>query len=222
MTAGTSCPPLPQRVTKSLLGYGVIAGPIYVVAVAVQMVTRDGYDPKRHAASQLANGDYGWVQIATFVVTGAMTIAAAVGIRRALGVGRSSAWISGLIGVFGAGLVTAGVFRADPSDGFPPGTPAGMAEPTWHGMAHLGVAGIGFTCLVAACLVLGSRFSGNGDRGWAWFSRITGAFFAGAFVWVASGAGGAAAILFFTAAVALAWAWLTAVSVKLYAEVGPT
>ena len=32
----TDCPPLPVRITKSLLGYGVIAGPIYVLAVAGQ------------------------------------------------------------------------------------------------------------------------------------------------------------------------------------------
>jgi hypothetical protein len=87
----TDCPPLPLRITKSLLGYGVIAGPIYVLAAAVQMATRDGFDPTRHAASQLANGDLGWIQIATFLVTGAMTIAAAVGVRRALGPGRLSA-----------------------------------------------------------------------------------------------------------------------------------
>ena len=94
----TDCPPLAGRVTKSLLGYGVIAGPIYVVAVAAQAATRDGFDPTRHAASQLANGELGWIQIATFLVTGAMTIAAAVGVRRALGPGRQSAWASGLLG----------------------------------------------------------------------------------------------------------------------------
>ena len=33
----TDYPPLPVRVTKSLLGYGVIAGPIYVLAVVGQI-----------------------------------------------------------------------------------------------------------------------------------------------------------------------------------------
>ena len=111
MTTTTTCPPLADRITKSLLGYGVIAGPIYVVVVAAQAATRDGFDPTRHAASQLANGDLGWIQIATFLITGAMTIAGAVGIRRALGPGRSSSWASGLIGGFGAGLVAAGILR---------------------------------------------------------------------------------------------------------------
>jgi hypothetical protein len=220
--ATSDTPPLPVRITKSLLGYGVIAGPIYVASVAGQAATRDGYDPTRHAASQLANGDLGWIQITTFLVTGAMTIAAAVGVRRALGPGRQSAWASGLLGAYGAGLVAAGVFRADPSDGFPPGTPPGMGEVSWHGMAHFAVAGIGFVCLVAACFVLGAWFARDGQAPWAWFSRITGLVFAGSFLALSSGSGGAATILVFTAAVVLVWAWLSAVSVKLYAGVGST
>jgi hypothetical membrane protein len=215
------CPPLPTRITKSLLGYGVIAGPVYVLAVGLQMATRDGFDPTRHAASQLANGDLGWIQIATFVITGAMTIAAAVGVRRALGAGRLSAWASALLGGYGVGLVIAGVFRADPSDGFPPGTPPGMGEVSWHGLTHLAVATLGFACLVAACFVLGTWFARAGQPSWAWFSRFTGVVFAGSFVALASGTGGAATILVFTAAVVLVWAWLTAVSVNLYRGAGP-
>jgi hypothetical protein len=218
----TDCPPLPVRITKSLLGYGVLAGPIYVIAVAGQMATRDGFDPTRHAASQLANGGLGWIQIATFLVTGAMTIAAAVGAWRALGAGRLSAWASGLLGAYGVALVGAGIFRADPSDGFPPGSPPGMGEVSWHGMAHLMVASIGFACLVAACFVLGAWFAGTGHAPWAWFSRITGLVFAGSFMALASGSGGAATILVFTAAVVLAWAWLSAVSVELYRGAGAT
>jgi hypothetical protein len=215
------CPPLPVRITKSLLGYGVIAGPIYVLAVAGQMAVRDGFDPTRHAASQLANGDLGWIQIATFLVTGAMTIAAAVGVRRVIGPGRSSAWGSGLVGAYGVALVAAGIFRADPSDGFPPGTPPGMGEVSWHGVAHFMVASIGFACLVAACFVLGAWFGRAGQRSWAWFSRVTGVIFGGSFLALASGSGGAATILVFTAAVVLAWAWLSAVSVKLYRGADP-
>jgi len=216
----TDCPPLPVRVTKSLLGYGVIAGPFYVLAVAGQMVTRKGFDPTRHAASQLANGDLGWIQIATFLVTGAMTIAAAVGVRRAIGPGRLSAWASGLLGAYGAGLVAAGALRADPSDGFPPGTPPGMGEVSWHGLAHFAVAGVGFACLVAACFVLGAWFARKGLASWTWFSRVTGVVFAGSLTALSSGSGGATTILVFTAAVVLVWAWLTAVSVKLYASAG--
>jgi hypothetical membrane protein len=213
------CPPLADRITKSLLGYGMIAGPLYVISVGVQMLTRDGYDPTRHAASQLTNGSLGWIQIATFLVSGAMTVAAAVGIRRALGSGRSSAWGSGLLAAYGVGLMGAGLFRADPSDGFPPGTPAGVGEVSWHGLAHFAVAGVGFICLVAACMVLASRFARDGDQGWAAFSRVAGTAFLVSFLALSSGATGSAGILAFTAAVVLVWGWLAAVSIKLYRSV---
>ena len=67
-------------VTRSLLGYGVLAGPFYLVVGLAQALTRDGYDLARHDLSLLANGPWGWIQIANLVVTGLMTIAAAVGI----------------------------------------------------------------------------------------------------------------------------------------------
>jgi hypothetical protein len=88
-------------------------------------------------------------------------------------------------------------------------------------VAHLAVAGIAFACLVAACFVLGAWFARNGMTSWAWFSRVTGAVFAAGFMALSSGSGEAAPILAFTAAVVLVWAWLTAVSVKLYRGVAP-
>lgn len=215
----TDCPPLPVRITKSLLGYGVIAGPIYVGVAAAQMFTRDGYDPTRHVVSQLSNGDLGWIQVANFLVTGAMTIAAAVGVRRALGSGRQSGWAAGLLGAYGLGVFCAGIFRADPSDGFPPGTPPWTGEVSWHGLTHFAVAGLGFVCLVAACMVMGAWFVRTSETGWAWYSRITGGVFALSFIALSSGSGGPTTVLVFTAAVVSAWAWLAAVSVKLYRTV---
>jgi hypothetical protein len=203
-------PPLADRITKSLLGYGVIAGPIYLVVVAVQAATRAGFDPTRHVAGQLANGGLGWIQIANVEVTGAMTIAGAVGIHRALRSGRAATWGPLSIAGYGAGLMAAGLFRADPSD---------QTDVSWHAMAHLVSASMGFACLVAACFVLAARFARNGQPRWAWYSRITGVLFAAGFAAVASGSGGSATVLAFTAAIVLGWAWLTAVSVKLYREV---
>ena len=206
----------------ALLRAGMLAGPLYIAVGLGQALSREGFDMRRHAISLLSNGELGWIQIANFLVTGAMTIAAAAGVRRALGPGRLSAWGSGLLAAFGVGLVAAGMFRADPSDGFPPGTPEGIGEVSWHGLVHFAVAGIGFACLVAACFVLAAWFARTGKHGWAWFSRITGLVFAGSFLALSSGSGGAATILVFTAAVVLAWAWLTALSVKLYRGVGQT
>jgi hypothetical protein len=223
--ATDTCPPLAQRVTKSLLGYGVIAGPIYIVVVAAQAFTRAGFNSARHDASLLANGALGWIQVVNFIVAGAMTIAAAAGVRRALGAGRSAVWGSGLIAGFGVGLVGAGVFRADPSLGFPPGSPSGRSAVSWQGLLHIAFASVGFACLIVACVVMAARFYRGGERGWAGYSLLTGAAFAGGFAAVASGSNSSAVVVAFTAAVVIAWAWLAAVAAKLYSSVefvGPT
>jgi hypothetical protein len=204
------------RVTKTLLAYGVIAGPLYILVSVTQALTRDGFDLAHHEWSLLANGALGWIQITNLVVTGLMTVALAVGLRRALRPGRGGTWTPRLVGAYGVGLVGAGVFRADPALGFPPGTPQGAAEVTWHGMLHFVSAGIGFVCLIAACLVIARRFAAEGRRGWARFSRATGVLFMAGFVGVASGGGSAGINLAFTVAVVLAWAWVSALAVHLY------
>src|SRR6266581_2972626 len=134
-----SCTP-GSRVTRSLLGYGVLAGPFYVVAVLVQATFRPGFDLLHDDASLLANGDLGWIQVANFLVTGACVVAFAVGLGRATG----ATWAPRLLGVYGLGMIGAGVFAADPMNGFPAGTPAGRPEAiSMHGILHLVAAGIG-------------------------------------------------------------------------------
>jgi hypothetical protein len=179
-----------------------------VVSLA-QALTRDGFDLSRHAWSLLSNGDLGWIQIANFIVTGAMTVAAAVGLRRALSPGRGRTWAPALIGVYGASLIGAGIFRADPAQGFPVGTPE-TTTVSWHGGLHFLIGGIGFGCLIAACFVLGSRFARAGHPALAWFSRVTGVAFLAGFAGIASGSHGPTT-LGFVAAVVLVWAWLATV-----------
>ena len=88
-------------------------------------LTREGFDLTRHAGSLLANGDLGWIQVINFVVTGLMLVAGAAGIRRALGGGR---WGPRLLAAYGVGVIGAGVFTADPTFGFPAGTPNGTGR----------------------------------------------------------------------------------------------
>lgn len=200
--------------TRALLRYGVVAGPLYVVVALAQALTRDGFDLTRHAWSLLSNGSLGWIQITNFVVTGLLTVAAAVGLRRALAAGRARTWVPLLLGAYGASLVGAGIFRADPAQGFPVGTPETTAI-SWHGMAHFAIGGIGFACLIAACFVLGSRFARDGRTGLAWFSRITGAVFLAGFAGIASGSHGPTTLAF-VAAVLTVCAWLSTVAARYH------
>jgi hypothetical protein len=205
-----------DRITKSLLGYGVIAGPVYVTVSLTQAVTRDGFDLTRHAWSMLANGEHGWIQVANFLLTGLMVIAFAGGLRRALRPGIGARWAPRLIAGYGVSLMAAGVFRADPAQGFPVGTPEGAAPISWHGLLHFAAGGIGFTCLAIAGFVVARRFAAEGRPGWALYSRITAAVFLAGFGMLAAGGGTRVTIVGFTAAVTLIWAWMTAVSVDRY------
>lgn len=90
-TPSRTCTPA-QRVTRSLLGYGVLAGTVFEVSILIQGLTRHGFRLAHHDASLLGNGPLGWIQIATFVVSGAMTIACAVGMRRALAGRAGGTW----------------------------------------------------------------------------------------------------------------------------------
>ncbi len=215
--AGTGCDPA-TRVTKSLLGYGVIAGPVWVAASVAQALTRDGFDLRRHEWSLLADGHLGWIQVANFILAGLMVLATAAGLRRALATpgGQGSRWVPRLLAGYGLGLVGAGIFRADPARGFPAGTPDGPGAVSWHGMLHLVTAMIGFGCLIAACVVLYRRLSAEGRRGWAAYSLGTGVVFLAGFAGVASGSASVAINLAFTGSVLLAWAWVSAVSVRYY------
>ena len=76
VTPGRTCTPA-QRVTKSLLGYGVLAGVVFEASILIQGLTRHGFRIAHDDASLLSNGPLGWIQIATFLLAGAMTIAAA-------------------------------------------------------------------------------------------------------------------------------------------------
>ncbi len=210
-TAAASCHRA-ARITKSLLGYGVIAGPLYVAVSLAQALTRPGFDLSRHSWSLLENGGLGWIQVTNFAMAGMMTVAAAVGLCRA-GTGR---YIPRLIGAYGICLVGAGAFRSDPGLGFPPGTPANASPVSWHGVLHLLVGGTGFGCLIVACLIAGRGFAREGARGWAIYSRMTGLVFLAGFAGIASGSHGAPVTLAFAASVVLAWTWITALSVCCY------
>ncbi len=208
------------RVTRSLLGWGVLAGPFYVAVSLAQATTRRGFDVTRHEWSLLANGPGGWLQMTNLVLTGLMVLAAALGFRRVMRTGTGARWVPRLLAVYGVGLIVAGVFRADPMNGFPVGTPDGPpAHPTLHGTLHIAGGGIGFLALVTATWLLAKRFRQDAHRCQAWFARATGAAFLVAFAGIASGAASPALNIAFTAAVVLTWAWLSLTSAHHYTRV---
>jgi hypothetical protein len=205
-----------------LLRAGAVAAPLFTVAVLAQAALRPGYDLTRHPASVLAQGEHGWVQIAVFLVTGALTLAGAVGIRHTVGdlrgpQGEASRaglvggrLVAGLLAVQGAGLVVAGIFRMDPVDGFPVGTPAGQPETfSTAALVHNAAGSVSFLALIVACFVLARRIGGR----WAAVGVAAGVAFTAGLVWALSG--GAAGSLTLFLGVVVAWTWVAATEVRL-------
>jgi len=204
----------PTTTTRWLLAGGAAAAPLFAVVVLLQAVIRPGFDLTRHPASVLANGDLGWIQTTTFLVTGALTLGGAVGMRRVLRGGRAGTWGPILLAVQGAGLVVAGIFRLDPVDGFPPGTPAGTpTSMSWHAIVHNIGGSLAFLSLTAGCFVLARRFAATGHRAWASYGRTSGVLFFVGLAWAISGGRAAALTLFL--GVVTAWTWTAASTARL-------
>ena len=211
------------KLTRVLLLCGVVAGPLYVIVGAIEMLTRPGFDPTRHDLSLMSNGDWGWIHISLLILTGLLTIAGAVGMRRVLRGGRGGTWGPLLLGIYGLGLIGAGFFTADPALGFPPGTPANAHAVSWHGLLHFICGGIGFLGLIAACFVFARRFAAQRQRGWVAYSVATGVIYLAAFAGIAVGSNSVGVImtiviLAFSVAVVLGWAWVSAMAAKLLSE----
>jgi hypothetical protein len=203
-----------RRVHQALVA-GAVAGPLYICIGALEAVLRQGFDIRIHSLSLLANGSAGWIHSATMVTTGVLTVIGALGLSSAQRAERRSyAMIIGLV-VYGSGIATAGLLRADPAEGFPAGTPAGPAVAvTASGIGHLVAGGIGFLGLIVACLACARKSKQAGERGWAACSAAIGLYYLVAFAGIASAAGNPMINIAFTVAVALGWGWVTALCVR--------
>jgi hypothetical protein len=201
-------------VTRSLLGYGVLAGAFYLVVGVTLALTREGFELSQHPLSLLMLGERGWMQRANLLVTGLMVVAAGVGFGRALRGSNAAGRAGALVAVYGTALMVSGIFPPDPMGGFPAGADA--SEPTGAGLAHLAAGAVGFLCLAAAALVVAGWFAGRGRQRAATSSRV------GALVIVAGFIGGGAlatrtaGVVLLWLAVVVGWAWLAGTSVALY------
>ncbi|MXQ52946.1 DUF998 domain-containing protein [Shimazuella alba] len=146
---------------------GVISAPLFYLIVIAQVFTRTGFDIRRHAISSLELGDLGWIQSTNFIVTGLLAVFAAIGVRGLLKGSKGGTWGALLIGIYGVGMMMAGLFPPDPGLGFPSGAPEGMPKSmSVHAALHSVAFFLAFLCLIAATIVFASRFSSLGEHRW--------------------------------------------------------
>lgn len=187
-------------VTRSMLGWGVVAGPFYLVFALTLALTRPGFDLSRHALSLLTLGENGWLQTLNFALTGIMVMVAGVGIWRAItGRGRVA---GALVIAAGLAIALAGVFRPDPMGNFPPGSEAAF---TMSGVLHLVVGLVEFVTFAVAAFLLGPVWS-----------KVAGGVIALAFVAGAALSAGPAGVALLWLAVVTSFAWLLFASITVY------
>lgn len=198
------------QLTRLLLISGAFAGPIYITGGLIQIITRPGFDMTRHPLSMLSLGDFGWIQIANFILTGTLVISGAIGLRRAAE--GDGGWRRGalFIGLYGLGVLGGGLFSTDPSLGFPPGTPnAYPTTMTWHALLHFIFGQAGFLCIIIGTFIFARYFAITNQRGWMTYSVFTGgSFLVGIGVGIVF-MGTAWTMIMLYVTVALVWVWLT-------------
>ncbi len=198
-------------VTRSMLGWGVVAGPFYLVVGLVLALTREGFDFAQHPLSVLMLGEGGWMQITNLALSGVMVLVAGVGMVRA---GARGTGIG--VGIYGAAMVASAIFPPDPMPGFPPGQD-GATTPGLSGILHLAFGGVGFIAFAVAAFLLGGWLNRHGERGRAAWSRVAGVVILVGFV--GGAALGPAGMGGLWLAVVAGFAWLLLASIRLYRAV---
>jgi hypothetical protein len=199
---------------------GAVAGPLFTLVFTLAGAVRPGYSALRHLVSGLALGPHGWVQVANFVVAGALLLPGATGLARAMRSESGTRWGPRLVAAAAILLASAALFAVEPVNGYPPGTPDRPVTYTFHGKVHAGISGVGFSLLVVATLVFARHFWWRGERGWAAYLGASAVVSLVGFVLMLLGIDqrmGLVALtgLFERIAFVAGFGWLTAVSLKL-------
>jgi len=196
-----------------MLGWGVIAGPCYLIFGLILALTRPGFDLTRDALSLLLLGAGGWLQALNLILAGAMTFVAAIGLARTP---RSPRGAAALVGIYGLCLLLSVVFPPDATPDFPPDGGGGTFSTS--GILHVVFGGIGFLSLGTAAIVAVAWQLRRSVRG-AVLSVVAGVVVIICFI-----GGGALSqiplgVALLWIAVVAGWAWLAATCIVAYRAV---
>jgi hypothetical membrane protein len=146
---------------------GLAAPVIFVGVFTIEGALRPDYSAVSSYVSALSLGPRGWVQIASFLATGALLLA----FGRCGELRHATVWGARLLGVIGVGILLSGPFVMDPT-----GTPPRAMS--LHGIVHQILGAIVFALMPITCFA--ARSSRNRFRAWSILAgaTITAAIFA--------------------------------------------
>jgi hypothetical membrane protein len=149
-----------QRKHRLLLALGAVGPVIFTACYLANGAAQPGYSSWHDTISALSLARHGWIQIASFMLYGVLTLCFAEGLRRS---GAVRGWGFRLLVIAGLGLLVIGPFRTDPILGFPVGQ---ASVTTATGTVHTLTSLVVFLAFPAAALVTTRRPLGR----WTAFS----------------------------------------------------
>jgi hypothetical membrane protein len=136
-------------------GYVAIVGvATFVLAVLALHVLQPSLNPRDEAVSYYVHGPFGWLLTAGLIALGIGSLGLVIGLLCTVG-GRWAGAGRGLVGVWGVGVLLAGVFRTDP--------PGHWSEPpSLSGIVHGNAAIVAILALPLGALCLAMSFRQDG------------------------------------------------------------
>jgi hypothetical protein len=130
---------------------GMLGSALFVAVFTIEGWLRPGYNPLGVFVSELSMGSRGWIQIANFVVSGALLLVFARGIAAEIKTGKASRAGSIILTTIAICLLASGPFVTDPA-GIP------REQMSWHGTIHGIFGAIVFVLMPVCCFVFLRRF----------------------------------------------------------------
>ncbi|MCL2157591.1 MAG: DUF998 domain-containing protein [Methanobrevibacter sp.] len=189
---------------KCLILCGVIAGLFFTISWIIQGAFREGYNPVMAPVSSLSIGPVGWIQVATFLITGVLIVFFAYGLLKITKEEKEvddvekevikeeveeeeivkeeknngiPIWGPILLLVCGIGLIGAGCFTTDTTTGYSEAKAIVKDNPSFSGPIHKFFAGFLFFGLPLATFIFGNYFSSKNKKNWMIYSFLTGILF---------------------------------------------
>jgi hypothetical protein len=148
-----------------LLAAVAIVGLAFFATTALLLPLISEYSLTADYISELVIGRYGYLQTAAFFAAGLGTLALAVGVREATKGSWGSRLGSALVGLYGVGLILAGILPTDEID------PAGrVVSPTSAGAVHMVASALAFVFVIVGMFVLSRTFKRDArwQAVWPW------------------------------------------------------
>lgn len=155
-------PPQSQRLTLALLWCGMVGPILFTLSYGINEALRSHFNPWQESISMLTRGPDGWVQRASFILFGLMSLGFAGGLARVHPPPGGSPWLARCQAAIGLGLVLAGLLVQQRLEVGRGGVlPAGFLTPygyiTLPGFAHVLAAVLIYLATTASCLLVGRR-----------------------------------------------------------------